>query len=238
MTESTLRLNPEASHRIFTVGNEKTTVYVIDDVLMDLSPILNDAATAAAFSSEISTYYPGVRAHLPRGYAEAMITAVRGILHNSFDAPTDASLHVKAGYYSLVSHAPEDLHPLQQIPHFDSSNRFYFAIMHYLNPGDFGGTSFYRHKATGFENITNENKASYINEAEQLAATKQHNGSQGYFLDSDAYFERLGSISYRQNRLVIYPGSLLHSGNISSAKDIDDNPNTGRLTANLFVDFV
>jgi hypothetical protein len=54
---------------------------------------------------------------------------------------------------------------------------------------------------------------------------------------SDAHFTLYHAVDYRANRLVIYPGSLLHSGLIDPAHDIDDDPETGRLTANIFVDF-
>ena len=44
-------------------------------------------------------------------------------------------------------------------------------------------------------------------------------------------------IDYRPNRLVVYPGCLLHSGLVNPVIDVDSNPRTGRLTANIFVDF-
>jgi hypothetical protein len=44
-------------------------------------------------------------------------------------------------------------------------------------------------------------------------------------------------IEYRPNRLVIYPGNLLHSTIVNPQTDIDANPSSGRLTTNIFINF-
>ena len=49
--------------------------------------------------------------------------------------------------------------------------------------------------------------------------------------------ELIGEVEYRPNRMVIYPGNLLHSGLIQPDRDINDDPASGRLTANLFLYF-
>ena len=123
------------------------------------------------------------------------------------------------------------------MPHFDSNNPHYLAAMHYLNPGDFGGTSFYRHRPTGYENITASRRENFIHSAQEHLATIGGRPPQRYVDGSDEHFERLKSLPYRQNRLLVYPGTLLHSGNIDPSRDISDDPRTGRLTANLFIDF-
>ena len=108
--------------------------------------------------------------------------------------------------------------------------------MHYLNPGQFGGTGFYRHKTSGFENIEQANFPAY-----QLARTAfevQHGQPEkAYITQSTDEYELLGKIAYKQNRLLVYPGTLLHSGLIKVPDDLSDNPDSGRLTANIFVEF-
>jgi hypothetical protein len=54
---------------------------------------------------------------------------------------------------------------------------------------------------------------------------------------SNDEYELYHRIEYRPNRLVVYPGCLLHSGLVNPAVDINPDPRTGRLTANIFVDF-
>lgn len=44
----------------------------------------------------------------------------------------------------------------------------------------------------------------------------------------------MGKIDYRPNRLLIYPGTLLHSGLIDAGTDLDTSPLSGRLTVNIF----
>jgi len=60
---------------------------------------------------------------------------------------------------------------------------------------------------------------------------------QKYIDGSNNHYELYERIEYKPNRLVVYPGSLLHSGLVDPAIDINPNPRTGRLTANIFVDF-
>ena len=41
----------------------------------------------------------------------------------------------------------------------------------------------------------------------------------------------------RFNRLVVYPGSLLHSACIHPVRSLSSDPRQGRLTVNTFYDF-
>jgi hypothetical protein len=123
------------------------------------------------------------------------------------------------------------------MPHFDSTKPHYFAVMHYLNPGPFGGTSFYRHRPTQFENITASRQDRFIHAAQVYLASHGGKPPRKYVNGSDGHFELLESVPYQQNRLLIYPGTQLHSGNIDPSRDIDSDPRTGRLTANLFISF-
>ncbi len=61
--------------------------------------------------------------------------------------------------------------------------------------------------------------------------------AQKYNDTSDEHFELIAEVEHRPNRLVAYPGNLLHSGLIRPDVDITPDPATGRLTANLFFHF-
>ena len=235
MTE--VRISSAPTGHALTVGSEKTPVYVLDDLLVDLHPTIHEACTSARFRPEDKTKYPGVRAELPDVYAQTIFSFVVKMLQDLDKLPAGLRPTLKAGYFSLVSRTVEQLSPLQCMPHFDSNNPHYLAAMHYLNPGDFGGTSFYRHRPTGFENITAPRRDHFIQSAQQHLATIGGRPPQRYINGSDDHFELLKALPYRQNRLLVYPGTLLHSGNIDPLRDISDDPRTGRLTANLFIDF-
>ena len=47
----------------------------------------------------------------------------------------------------------------------------------------------------------------------------------------------LQKIEYKPNRLIVFSGQLLHSTLIDLKTDIDNNPEGGRLTANMFISF-
>ncbi|MBV8125654.1 MAG: hypothetical protein JO370_16450, partial [Paucibacter sp.] len=54
---------------------------------------------------------------------------------------------------------------------------------------------------------------------------------------SDEQFSCLGVMPARFNRLVVYPGSLLHSACVNPARSICGDPRQGRLTVSTFFDF-
>lgn len=109
--------------------------------------------------------------------------------------------------------------------------------MHYLNPGEFGGTGLYRHKPTGYENITVDRVEGYLQSARSFV-DQQGQVKPKYFTESTEHYELIEKLDYQQNRLVIYPGSLLHSGYIDDcSRDLSSDPKTGRLTANFFIYF-
>ena len=57
----------------------------------------------------------------------------------------------------------------------------------------------------------------------------------GYIAGSDEFFEQIGAVEAVPDRMIIYQGSLLHSGIIPKEMTLSADPREGRLTANLFV---
>jgi hypothetical protein len=230
-----IKIGSDVTAQLLYVGEEKTCVIVCDDVVEDVNAVRDLAISEANFAAESETAYPGRRAELARSYAETVFPLVASLIRDNYSLPDSSRAHLNAGYFSLVTLAPEELSLQQRIPHFDSANPFYFAAMHYINAGDFGGTSFYCHRPTGFENITVERTDELIKSAQSFI--QRSPPRQDYFGDSDEHFLRLATVKHKANRLLIYPGTLLHSGNIRSAADINSDPATGRLTTNMFVEF-
>lgn len=138
--------------------------------------------------------------------------------------------------YSLITTKPEDLAPLQRVPHTDSRHPYYFATVHYLSQGEHAGTGFFRHRPTGYERLSEERYPQFIKAA---SAHLETTGlpAEKYIDRSDDHFELVGEVEHRQNRLIVYPGNLLHSGLIKPDVDINEDPARGRLTANLFLYF-
>jgi hypothetical protein len=137
--------------------------------------------------------------------------------------------------FSLTTVAPHALGPLQRVPHFDASTPHYMAVLLYLCDERHGGTAFYRHRASGLQQITAENRERYGEIV--YREVDRHPPPPRYFAGSDDRFEFLGMLPARFNRLVIYRGSLLHSAIVDPAIGLDPDPARGRLTVNTFYDF-
>lgn len=229
-------INPSQTITLERIGNEKTPILIIDDFLLDCDPLIGIAQRNNNFSLGDSSIYPGVRALLPKEYVIALLHAVAKLLYETYQIPKHMRIAPLGMHYSLVSLPPDSLNIVQQVPHFDTSRMFYFALLHYLNPLPHGGTGFFRHKVTGYERISDTRESEYLKILE--TQFNQHKITlDGYFVESREEFELYHQIDYKPNRIVLYPGNLLHSGLIDGATDISDNPETGRLTANTFFEF-
>lgn len=113
---------------------------------------------------------------------------------------------------------------------------YYMAVIHYLSIGNHGGTGFFKDRHTGFEKVTAERLSQY--KSSLLAQSETHGTPKpGYVTASSDHYELMYEIQYKPNRMVIYPGCLLHSGLINPETDISDDPRRGRLTANIFLNF-
>jgi hypothetical protein len=236
-----MQINPKPGIEIQTIGNEKTPIVIVDDVLTDCSGLINIAVKETAFGMINSSMYPGVRAILPKQYVMLILRAVAAPLDKIYGIPQDKRLTPFGTYFSLVSIPQAELHALQKAPHFDSAETLYFAMIHYLDPKPHGGTGFFRHKSTGFERITPERKDSYLKILKHKVENNSDENSEasnGYVSKTDSDFELFHTVDYKPNRLVLYPGGILHSGLIVEDTDISSDPANGRLTANMFINFV
>ncbi|MDU0354944.1 DUF6445 family protein [Paraglaciecola aquimarina] len=229
-------VNPLAKHSYSVVGNEQTPVYIIDNFMTDVDECKQYALTQATFAKPEKSAYPGKIAKLPKEYTEVVLQQAIEVIHTFYQVPTNLRLVKEAMVYSIVTQSEDSLELKQAIPHFDSLSSKHFAIMHYINEGKFDGTGFYRHNPTGFEKI-DQQKLPILDKAVVDYFNQKGLPRQAYFNLSDDHFSLIGKVDYQPNRLVIYPGALLHSALIDPNRDVIDNINTGRLTSNIFIDF-
>ncbi|MFC3096037.1 hypothetical protein DRW07_05990 [Alteromonas sediminis] len=229
------KINRAAKPYFSYVGKEKSPVFILDNFLENLVPSLLQNIEQVEFETS-PTYYPGIRAKLPEQYVLAVATAMLPVITKIYQIPQDYQVAFFDSYYSLVTLEPQELSVEQQFPHFDGTDQYRLALLHYLNPNGHGGTAFYRHDATHIERVDESNVNRYLSSISEFV--NGHSAfSQGYVDGSHSEFTKIGEIPYAQNRLAIYPGNLLHSGVIHPKTDIDANPATGRLTANIFLNF-
>jgi hypothetical protein len=225
------KLHPAFSYRVDQVGNERQPVLVIDNFLNSADSLVEYAAKTARFNAE-NGLYPGIRFPAPGLYIEAMSKHLGGLVCSVFDLPTDVRRAVKS-VFSLVVNPPEQLLPPQSVPHSDSAQMNDLATVHFLCGAGHGGTSLYRHRATGFEYVDDKR----LDEYRKIIARqeKMPNFPTGYMNGSNHLFEQIASYDAVFNRIIMYRCTSLHSGNIAPGFSFDPDPRTGRLTINTFI---
>ena len=230
-------INRSAKPTLLYVGQSKVPVFVLDNYAVDLASLREDVVGKAEFSSEQEvTIYPGYQADLPSSYISASLRAVVGTMRKLYRIPESLDLSLVQAFYGFVSTQNADLSVPQRLPHIDSFRPFQFAILHYITDGDFGGTAFYRHQPTGLERVFEPDVDEYFDSRDNYL---KENGDPEprYIVESNEHYKQIAKIDYCFNRALIYPANLLHSGIIRGEQDISSDPNSARVTANIFVNF-
>jgi hypothetical protein len=179
-------------------------------------------------------YYPGLRARAPNGYMNRVYLALAPLIAKVFGVTANERPSASC-VFSLATLAPADLNLAQSLPHVDSTDARELAILHFLCDARWGGTAFFRHRATGFESVTDDRSAAYFPSLN--ADVARHPPARGYIRSSTEIFEQTAEIDARFNRAIIYRGNVLHSGQVDAALGLSADPRAGRLTANTFVHY-
>lgn len=217
------------------VGECQSPVVVIDGFTRDLANILRIADALAPYPP-IGNYYPGVRRVIGEAdceafaYVEKLCEDAAQFIAGAFDVD---GFDLLEGSFSMVTTAPAELTPLQRSPHFDSPDPKHYALLHFLRVPDGTGTAFYRQRSTGIEVVTDANVERFVRTVKAQGAALP--ADSGYIRGSDEHFEQIAAIEAVPDRLLIYQGSLLHSGIIPAGMCLSADPREGRLTANIFV---
>ncbi|MDO3382038.1 DUF6445 family protein [Gilvimarinus algae] len=217
--------------QVVTLGREGAKLLVIDQFIDKPDSLVEQAA--GAHYAPAGMAYPGLRAVAPRAYQDFIMSQLAGLLREHFDACV-RSFRLMMCHYSLVTTPPEQLVLAQRIPHVDTLGPDGFATVHYLFQQPYGGTAFYRHKATGFETLDESRKATYFQALE--AESRGSAAPPPSYINGDSpQFEQIERREGLYNRILIYRGNSLHSGCIDKRFLPDADPRSGRLTLNSFV---
>ncbi len=224
-------MNPELRQ----IGKSQSPLVIIDNFSGAVEEIGRIADDLAPFPPNHGNY-PGVRRMISeadeKAYAYVLETCNRAAPFIGGGFGVDSFDLVEASF-SVVTINPDELKPVQKAPHFDSPEQNIFALLHYLRVPEGSGTAFYRHRATGIERVTNDTVSFFANRARSDAARLAPDS--GYMHGSDPFYERIASIEAVADRVIIYHGSLLHSGIIPPGMSLNADPREGRLTANFFL---
>jgi len=196
--------NDHAQTEVVPIGRSGIAVTLIDNVLADPDSVAA-LGYAQSYAEDRTNLYPGMRAPMPRDFSTALRAWLAPILQRSISH--DSS------FFSVVTTASADLLPIQRIPHYDSTDPKLFAAVIYLCDTRFSGTSFYRHRRTGYEEITEENQNNYRIALD--SDLRKHGPPEKLYMNGDsALFETTFSCPLRFNRAIVYPGRALHAGNM------------------------
>lgn len=213
------------------IGASESPVVTIDGFSGAPGAIVETAAALAPFPPSAGNYYPGLRRIVTAAdeaayaYVVHMLEAAAPYIGGGFDVD---GFDLISASFSMVTARPDQLSQAQRVPHFDSTDPKYLAVLHYLT--DTPGTAFYRQRSTGIELVQDDNVGRFV-----AAAKRESAGLSGYIQASNDLFEQIGRVEGLRDRLVIYQGSLLHSGIIPPGMDFSGDPRRGRLTANIFI---
>lgn len=236
MTNETppLRISANARMEMRRIGREGHPLLIIDNAISEPERLV-EAARTATFERPAHTRYPGLNAPLPEFYGQGILSAVNPLLARGFGMPANLR-KTMFGFLALATQPPEDLEPIQKVPHHDSPDPFRIAMVHYLCHDMPGGTGFFRHKATGFEGVDARRRPDYVRIAAVELEAARDQLTRHVTLDTPNY-EMIDFAQLKFNRLIIYRSHVLHSGLLEGAS-LTDDPRTGRLTANSFIDIV
>lgn len=227
-------LKPRLSLSLQRVGIEQEPVLIVEGLLQEPDALVQYAQQEAEFAPIANPDgYPGIWAPAPLDYVSSVVKALSPSIERAFGL-NNVKLSRAECRLSLVTLPPEQLTPLQQVPHVDTVDPLQFALLHYLCPPTFGGTAFYRHRSTGFETLTAERWPLYQERRDREIGSLV---PRGYIIADSEHYEQTKAIDAEYDRLIIYRSRLLHSGIIRAPAELSPEPAKGRLTANIFVNY-
>jgi len=213
--------------RVDRIGIQGLPVIVIDNFLLDAEQLVEYAATRARFLPA-AALYPGVQAAVPAPYPLFAHFFTRKLIPEVFDFGGNDVIDCLCTY-SMVTARPERVGLRQRVPHTDFLDPNVVVVLHYLFTSPHGGTSFYRHRKTGYETMSRDRVGHYE------AVLKDELGvapPAEYIAGDTPLYERIASYDAVFNRAIIYKSTSLHAATIGPDFGFDANPRTGRLTAN------
>ncbi len=227
-------VNERMSIEKLEVGRERQPALIVDDFMRDPEALISLAANEARFGPS-PAMYPGIVAGVPDEYAESFLNVLGPRIGDTFGVRVDTAFLTNC-FFAIVTYPPEQLHYRQRLPHIDDFGDGVIAALHYLCNSSHRGTALYRHRATGYESLTQE-KFQHLQTLINQDIAGNGPIPPEYMSANNRLFEQTAAFEAKFNRLVIYRGSILHSMIVDSNAKLDPNPRVGRLTINMFLRF-
>ena len=230
-----LSLNSQPTMIKHKIGDEEVPLLIINGFANSATDLVEFAGDGLSFQADSNNFYPGKRKLMSSEYGENICHQYLPLFHSFFGCSQTARPKTVISAFALADTPVHELRPMQMLPHIDTPQSNQFAVVHYLCSKEHGGTSFYQHKETGYQTITQDRLYHYASQVKKEAMANQIHKTPRYISASDNMFEQLYSVEASMNKAIIYPSNLLHSGNVNVALGLSSLPKKGRLTIGSFI---
>ncbi|MFD2167394.1 DUF6445 family protein [Thalassotalea euphylliae] len=229
-----IQLNPQLSFSALPIADTPYQVFIVDDFLQGFDQLTAYAESTAYFGKQGAdgTLFPGVRDEMPAPYYRAL-TALLELLAEKAQHGAHFAHHTLAkSWLSKVTVGPKQLHPMQKMPHFDALGPENYAAVHYLKSNHLGGTSFYRYRDTQQMSFYHKDESTIRTMVARVNEEIEPNA--GYIGKGNHLFERAFQVDAKPNRIILYPGNVLHSADITEQVSFDPKSPDNRTSVNSF----
>ncbi|OGT56529.1 MAG: hypothetical protein A3E01_10630 [Gammaproteobacteria bacterium RIFCSPHIGHO2_12_FULL_63_22] len=215
--------------------NAQSSCLVVDDALLDPDALRRYAtARRGDFVQAPFNAYPGIELPMPLEFSARLQDFFDRHIRGSLGGRRTVKMNSRL---AMVTTPSDALEPRQRICHRDSAwidpaQAIAASVLYLFEDECLGGTSFYRPRLP--EDAINRlvHDSSVMDRASFDA--RHPSIAQGYMGESNDYFERIGRVPARWNRMIFYDGRLFHSGEVGNARALTGDPRAGRLTLNGF----
>lgn len=213
-------INPDLEASVHVIGPEEIRIVVLENFYKNPDLVRDLALTIPPTeNSKILAGSPGTRVFGHYNFSN-MYPIFHHIFRNVYgditNDITDEEIKTSISTTPFCVNISQSNKMPPVVPHIDDENRMLFAGALYLNTPEecSGGTSFYMLK--GKQKVTNKEIGNWLLE------TNNGNFHTHYLTDSEKDWDLLSVAEMKYNRLVIYPGNVLHTAYVKPEMFTED----------------
>ena len=233
MTDTAALFNPRPRIERLQFANGQFCLIVDDAVLRperlrQYAVAHRDEFTHAPFNA-----YPGIEFPMPADISAQLDEFFMRHIRSPLGGRRTVKMNCRMAMTTVPAH---ELQARQWQCHRDSAwiapnHSIAASVLYLFEEPALGGTSFYAPKKSPREIDLLVHDSSTVSNEE---FSNKYQVRQGYMAESNDYFERIGRVPARWNRMIFYDGRTFHSGEVGSPQALSGDPMTGRLTLNGF----
>jgi hypothetical protein len=209
-------------------------VLVVDDVLNHPEKVVALAQEVQAeFVRAPDNPFPGCQLVMPPDFSLRLDDYFRVHARGLLGGRRSVNMYARL---SKVTLPPETLDARQRICHRDNAgvdpgHSIFASVLYLFKDPALGGTVFFRPSVSPNETEILVHDASSMN-TQGFASKYKWDAS--YMTESNRYFEVIGRVAAKWNRIIFYDGGIFHSSDISAPEKLNALETDGRLTVNGF----